>query len=144
MPDYRIFKLIHSFLHQFSCFAEQYGRLHFQTAVLYQFLCCFGVGALQAHNDRNVDVAQFVVSLDNTCRYPVAANDAAEYVDEDGFYIGVFKYDTETRFYCLCVGAAAYIREGAGSQQASFIISMVAMARPAPFTIQPTLPSSFT
>ncbi len=35
-------------------------------------------------------------------------------------------------------------RKFAGSPPLSFIISMVAIARPAPFTIQPTLPSSFT
>ena len=35
-------------------------------------------------------------------------------------------------------------RKLAGSPPANFIISIVAIASPAPFTIQPTLPSSFT
>ena len=35
-------------------------------------------------------------------------------------------------------------RKLAGSPPLSLMMSMVAMARPAPFTMQPTLPSSFT
>ena len=43
---------------------------------------------------------------------------------------------------CSALAPPPTSRKLAGSPPASLMMSMVAMARPAPFTMQPTLPSS--
>src|SRR5579871_2963703 len=87
----------YGFVDQGRRFAQQDGALNFESAFSDELLGLFGIGALQPDNDRHLDIADGLVGVDDTLRHPVAANDAAEDIDEDGFYLGVLQDDPETR-----------------------------------------------
>ena len=72
----------------------------------------------------------------------VAPHDAAEDVDEDAFDIVVGQDDLEGLGHALGRGAAADVEKIGRRTARSWMMSIVAMARPAPFTMQPILPSS--
>ena len=72
----------------------------------------------------------------------VAAHDAAEDVDEDGLHVRVGQDDLEGLGDLLLVAPPPTSRKLAGSPPSCWMMSIVAIARPAPFTMQPMLPSS--
>ena len=104
-------------------------------------LAPFLVVALHADDHRHLH-AQVAHGRDHALRQHVAAQDAAEDVDEDRLHVLVGHQDAERVADLLRVGAAAHVEEVGGAPPASLMMSMVAMARPAPFTMQPTLPPS--
>lgn len=76
--------------------------------------------------------------------YTITRYDTTKNVNQYCFYVRVFHDDFKTSLNGLCIGVPPTSRMFTGSPPLSFIISIVAMARPAPFTIQPALQSSFT
>ena len=109
-----------SLIHKGCCFAEQDGRLDLKSTVFYQFLRLCSVGTLESYNDWNFDCANGIVSIYHALGYPIAANDASEYVDEDGFYFWVFQNDPESCFYCLCICSTSHIQEIGGLTSTQF------------------------
>jgi len=69
----------------------------------------------------------------------VAAEDAAEDVDEHRLHVAVGEQDAEGVLDLVGARAPATSRKLAGAPPASLMMSMVAMARPAPLTMQPTV-----
>jgi len=65
-------------------------------------------------------------------------------VDQDAFDVRVGRISLNAVVTRSRVRAAADIEEVRRSPPYSLMMSIVAMARPAPLTIQPILPSSFT
>jgi hypothetical protein len=60
---------------------------------------------------------------------------------KNGLDLGVLQHDLEGFGHLLRGGTAAHVQEVGGLAPNSLMVSMVAMARPAPFTKQPMLPS---
>ena len=98
---------------------------------------------LQANHKRHIDF-HFLRGFDHTVGDTFTTNNSAKDVDEDVFDVRV-PTESETGRDGILSGAPPTSRKFAGSPPASLITSdIVAMANPAPFTIQPMLPSSFT
>src|SRR5471032_2997234 len=81
-----------------------------QAGVGQHFLADFFVGALHADDQRYLQRNGFGCS-DNAFGDHVAAHDAAEDVDQDGFQAWVFQHDLEGFGDFLSRGAAAYVQE---------------------------------
>ena len=71
----------------------------------------------------------------------VAAHDAAEDVDEDGLMSRLVSMIWNAAVTFSVVGPPPTSRKLAGSPPYSLMMSMVAMAKPAPLTMQPMSPS---
>ena len=74
----------------------------------------------------------------------LASDDAAEDVDENAFDVRVLEQNRNPAATVSFVAPPPTSRKLAGSLPASLITSIVAIARPAPFTMQPMLPSNLT
>ena len=99
------------------------------------------VRALQAHDERHRERHLARCGHHALCD-DVATHDAAEDVDENAFHVRIGQDDLERRRHFLFRGAAADVQEIGGLPPYSLIMSIVAMAKPAPFTMQPIVPSS--
>ena len=85
--------------------------MHLEPALVNQLLGFFGVGALQADDDRHVNGAHVLVSVNNALRHAVAADDAAEDVDQDGLHRRVAEDDAEGLLNPLGIGRTANVQE---------------------------------
>src|SRR5690606_21090864 len=79
-----------------------------------QFLGLLGVGALQAHGNGHLDLADVHVGIHNALGHAVAAHDTAEDVHQDGFHAGVLQDDAEGLLHAGRIGGAAHIEEVGG------------------------------
>ncbi len=104
-------------------------------------LPCCDVGAFEAHDQRDRQV-HFLGRGDDAFGDDVAAHDAAEDVDQDALHRRIAEDDLERRGDLLLASAAADVEEVGRNAPLSLMMSIVAMARPAPLTMQPMLPSS--
>ena len=98
------------------------------------------VRALEPHDERHLD-AELARRRDHALRDQVAAHDAAEDVDEDRLHVRVAQDQLERLLDLLLVAPPPTSRKFAGLPPQTWIMSIVAIARPAPFTMQPMLPS---
>ena len=98
------------------------------------------VGALQTNNERNAQL-NLLRGGDHAFGDDVTLHDSAEYIDEDRFHVRGRQNQLERRRHLLFVRSAAYVQEVGGAPPTSLMVSMVAMANPAPFTMQPMSPS---
>ena len=85
--------------------------MHLEPALVDQLLGLLGVGALEANDDRHVDGAHVLVSVHDTLRHAVAADDAAEDVDQDGLHRRVAKDDAEGLLDPLGIGRTTNVEE---------------------------------
>ena len=113
-----------------------------QAGFVQDLLAQFDVGAFHADHDRNFDV-QIARRGDHAGGERVAAQDAAENIDE----ARLSRLDRDSRMRkafltCSALAPPPTSRKFAGLPPAYLMMSMVAMARPAPLTMQATLPSS--
>ena len=92
-------------------------------------------------NDEGYGEVDFAGGGDDAACDDVALHDAAKDVYEDAFDVGVGEDNFEGGGDLLFVGASADVKEVGGFASAA-MMSMVAMARPAPLTRQAMLPSS--
>src|SRR5690606_5942105 len=69
------------------------------------------VGTLQTYDDRNRDIAYFLVSIDYALRYTIATNNSTENIDENRFHIRILKNNIETRLYRFRVCSTTYVKE---------------------------------
>ena len=105
------------------------------------------VRPLEPHDERHLQ-AELLGRGDDAVRDDVALHDAAEDVDEDRLHLRALEDHLEGLGDLLLVGAAADVEEvrrrDAVAPPKCLMMSIVAIARPAPLTRQPTLPSSDT
>src|SRR5579872_6468389 len=99
------------FVDQGRGFAQQDGALNFEPAFGDKLLGLFRIGALQPDDYRHLDIAYGLVGVDDALRHPVAADDAAEDIDENGFYLRVLQDDPETRLDRRSIGRSADVQE---------------------------------
>jgi hypothetical protein len=104
-------------------------------------LALLDVGAFEAHHQRHLQI-DFARGGHDALGDDVAAHDAAEDVDENAFDRRVGKDDLEGGGDLLLRSAAADVAEIGRLAALSLMMSIVAIARPAPLTMQPILPSS--
>src|SRR3546814_9099642 len=104
-------------------------------------LALLDVRALETDDERNREV-HFLRRGDDALGDDVALHDAAEDVDEDAFDRGVLQNDLERRRHLSLLAPPPTSRKFAGKAPFSLMMSIVAIARPAPLTMQPMLPSS--
>ena len=109
--------------------------------VLENLAGAFDVGSFQADDDGNLE-AHFLGRGDEGLGDGVALGDAAEDVDQHALDVGIGENDAEG-----FDGAPSFetdpptSRKLAGMPPWSLMMSMVAIAKPAPLTRQPMLPS---
>src|SRR5579872_2643676 len=121
--------------------AHPVGNDNLESRFAQDFASLLGIGALHADHDRN-RLGHRAGCLHHALRHDIAAQDSAEDIDEYRLHGFIGKQDAERIANLFDIGAAAASRKFAGLPPANFTISMVAMANPAPFTRQATLPSS--
>ena len=108
-----------------------------------QRLAACDIGAFEPHHERHADL-HLAHGFNDPLGDDVATHDAAEDVDQNAFHVGIGEDDLEGFGDPLLRGAAADIEEIRRVSPSSLMMSMVAMASPAPLTMQPMVPSSFT
>lgn len=97
--------------------------------------------ALEPYDERKLE-PDVLDRGDDAGRYDIAPHDSAEYVDQNPLYVRVFEEDVESLRDGLFGRAAANVEEVCGIAAEVLIISIVAIASPAPFTMHAMLPSS--
>ena len=85
-------------------------------------------------------LAHFLHRRDHALGDDVAAHDAANDVDENAFHVRIGGDDLERRGDLVLGGAAADVEEVGRVSPYSLMMSIVAMASPAPLTMQPISP----
>jgi hypothetical protein len=93
---------------------QRHSAQHLQAAVVDQLLRLDGVGALQANDDGDFDVADVLVGIHDALCYAVAAHDAAEDVHQDGLHCGVLQDDAEGFLHAGGVGRTTDVEEVGG------------------------------
>ena len=78
------------FVHQFGSFAEQDGALYFQSAFIDQFFGNISIRALKANDDRDFNIADALISINNALGYTIATYNTTKDIDEDGFHFWIF------------------------------------------------------
>ena len=120
--------------------AHRVGRREVQAALLQHPLAFLDVGAFHPDDDRHRH-AELLDRGNDALRQHVAAQDAAEDVDEHRLDVLVGHQDRKAFLICSALAPPPTSRKLAGSPPASLMMSIVAIARPAPLTMQPMLPS---
>ncbi len=85
--------------------------MNFETGVVDQFFGFDGIGALEAHNDRDVNVSNVFVGIHNSLGHAVATHDTTKNIDENGFYFRIFQNDAKSSFHPFGVSRTAYVEE---------------------------------
>ena len=116
------------------------GRNDRQAGFGKHFLAEIFIDALHAHYQRYMQILLW--RPQSRLRRYVALHDAAENVHQNGFQTGFFSMILKASVTFSAVAPPPTSRKLAGSPPNNLIVSMVAMARPAPLTRQPMLPSS--
>jgi hypothetical protein len=81
------------------------------------------------------------MAVEYAARHFVAAGDAAKDVDQHGLDVLVGQDDAQRRRHLVRLGAAADVEEVGRLAAVQLDMSIVAIARPAPLTMQPISPS---
>ena len=100
------------------------------------------IGAFEPHHERDPIFSS--LTAEDAVDDDVATHHAAEDVDQDSFHVAVGEDDPQRRRDLLARAPPPTSRKCAGSPPCSLIRSIVLMARQAPFTGRPRVPSSFT
>ena len=117
------------------------GNLEIESGFGEDSSTLFNVGPFESHHDRHVD-SNVAHSLDDALSHDVTTHDAAKDIDQHCLDVVIRDQDLEGILDLLSAGTPPTSRKLAGSPPASLMMSMVAIASPAPLTMQPTLPSS--
>jgi hypothetical protein len=112
-PQKNIFKALfrQHFRNQPGGVFQQDGRVNLQAGCIDQLLAFLRVGALQAHDDGHLYLANVAVGVHHALRHAVAAYDAPEDVHQYGRHLGVAEDDAEGLLHTPGAGRAANIEE---------------------------------